>query len=43
MNDLFRDNGFVLPQFVVKTEPSLFSEDEYVLLEKKNLQVGFYT
>ena len=48
MNKFYMNERFVqetmdlfLPQFVVKTEPSLFSEDEYVLLEKENLQVGF--
>ena len=48
MNKFYMNERFVqetmdlfLPQFVVKTEPSPFSEDEYVLLEKKNLQVGF--
>lgn len=31
----------VLPQFMLESGPSLFSESEYELLEKENLQVGF--
>lgn len=29
------------PQFVIETEPSIFSEHEFALLEKENLLVGF--
>ena len=48
MNNFYMNERFVqeamdlvLPQFVVETEPSLFSEHEYALLEKENLYVGF--
>ncbi|MHB8131498.1 MAG: DEAD/DEAH box helicase [Mobilitalea sp.] len=43
MQDAFSDEAasLLFPQFVVETEPSLFSEHEYALLEKENLQTGF--
>lgn len=43
MNDVYINEASLIrfPQFVMETEPSLFSDHEYSLLEKENLYVGF--
>jgi type III restriction enzyme len=43
MNDIYLNEASSIrfPQFVMETEPSLFSAHEYSLLEKENLYVGF--
>lgn len=33
--------GMMLPQFMLESGPSLFSDTEYEYLEKENLQIGF--